>query len=269
MRVPRLSLLAFVAPVVCLAQLAEPNSMGVAMGHIHLAVQDVEAQRHLWIDVMGGTAISNGSIELIRFPGVFVMLRQATATGPPAGSVVDHFGFSVKDMPTFIARCRANHVEPELTANPKQVYVPGPDGIRVEIIADPALDAPVRFNHLHIYTADIPAVQAWYAKTFGAASGKRPSVLGPGTIDAADLPGGNISLRREDKPLAPTKGRSLDHIGFEVKNLEAFTKRLEAQGVKFEAPLRQIANTRTRVIFFTDPWGVYIELTESLAPESK
>src|SRR5579871_6613368 len=266
MSIRRASLLAFLAPLACLAQLAEPNSMGIAMGHVHLAVKDVEAQRRFWITVMGGTPLKNGPLDLIQFPGVFIMLRQAEPTGPPAGSVVDHFGFNVKDMTAFIAHCKANNVEPERTANAKQVYVAAPDGIRVEIIADPELDAPVRFNHLHIYAADIPAVQAWYAKTFGAAAGKRPSVLGPGSIDAADLPGGNISLRKEDKPLAPTKGRSLDHIGFEVKNLEAFTKNLEAQGVKFDAPIRQIAGARTKVIFFTDPWGAYIELTESLAP---
>ncbi len=29
---------------------------------------------------------------------------------------------------------------------------------------------------------------------------------------------------------APTKGRMLDHIGFEVKNLEAFCRRLEGLG---------------------------------------
>ena len=34
----------------------------------------------------------------------------------------------------------------------------------------------------------------------------------------------------------PMKGRTLDHIGFEVMNLEAFCKKLEASGVKFEKP---------------------------------
>ena len=28
-----------------------------------------------------------------------------------------------------------------------------------------------------------------------------------------------------------TRGRALDHIGFEVRNLEAFVKKLEAQGI--------------------------------------
>ena len=82
------------------AQLAPPNSAGVTMGHIHLFVKDVEAQKQFWTATMGGTVVQNGQLMLIQFPGVYIMLRQADPTGPPAGSIVDHFGFAWKDMPT-------------------------------------------------------------------------------------------------------------------------------------------------------------------------
>jgi predicted enzyme related to lactoylglutathione lyase len=49
-----------------------------------------------------------------------------------------------------------------------------------------------------------------------------------------------------------------------VKNLEAFTKNLEAQGVKLTGPYRQVPALGIAVAFFTDPWGTYIELTEGL-----
>jgi len=51
-----------------------------------------------------------------------------------------------------------------------------------------------------------------------------------------------------------------------VKNLDAFAKKLEAEGIKLDAPIRQIPNSKTKVGFLTDPWGTYIELTEGLAP---
>src|SRR5262245_16627319 len=57
------------------AQLVEPNQLGVRMGHVHLTVQDVEAQKNFWISIMGGTLVKNGPLELIQFPGVFIMLR--------------------------------------------------------------------------------------------------------------------------------------------------------------------------------------------------
>ncbi len=56
----------------------------------------------------------------------------------------------------------------------------------------------------------------------------------------------------------------MDHIGFEVRNLEAFSKRLEAAGIRFDVPYRKIPSLGLAVAFFTDPWGTYIELTEGL-----
>ena len=63
------------------AQLVEPNQVGVTMGHVHLAVKDVDAQKQFWTSMMGGTLVKNGPLELIQFPGVFIMLRQGRACG--------------------------------------------------------------------------------------------------------------------------------------------------------------------------------------------
>jgi hypothetical protein len=65
-------------------------------------------------------------------------------------------------------------------------------------------------------------------------------------------------------PSAPTKGRALDHIGFEVTNLEAFCKKLEAKGVKFDAPYSKKRHKSFASAELTDPWRVSIELTEGL-----
>ena len=81
------------------AQLAEPaNDLGVRLGHIHLVVKNVEAQTKFWTEMMGGTVVKNGPLTLIQFPGVFIMLRQGDPKAPPAGSIVDHFGFVLKDI---------------------------------------------------------------------------------------------------------------------------------------------------------------------------
>ena len=270
MKVRTFSALAVLAASPLLAQLTAPNSTGVTMGHVHLAVKDVAAQKHFWTDIMGGTLVKNGPLELIEFPGVYIMLRQADPSGPPAGSVVDHFGFVVKDMPGSIAKWKANGLLVEQTGtNPNQSYVTAPDAIRLEVFGDPKLPVPVQMNHIHFFVPkqDVPAMQAWYAKTFGGVIGKRESVARPGNwMDCNDLPGVNLSMSISENRRAPTKGRSLDHIGFEVKNLEAFVKNLEAQGTKFDVALRQVPNSKTKVAFLTDPWGTYIELTEGLAP---
>ena len=75
----------------------------------------------------------------------------------------------------------------------------------------------------------------------------------------------NLSFTKTDTALAGTKGRSLDHIGFEVRDLESFTKKLEASGMKFDVPYRKVPRLGIAIAFLTDPWGTYIELTEGLA----
>ena len=59
-----------------------------------------------------------------------------------------------------------------------------------------------------------------------------------------------------------TRGRTIDHIGFEIRNLEAFCKQLEAKGIKFDTPYRDVPAIGLKIAYITDPWGTYIELTE-------
>ena len=79
------------------------------------------------------------------------------------------------------------------------------------------------------------------------------------------MPGVDFSFRRTDKPQAATRRRSLDHIGFEVKGLEAFCRKLEAEGVTFDTPFRELPPIGLKIAFVLDPAGTRIELTEGLA----
>jgi catechol 2,3-dioxygenase-like lactoylglutathione lyase family enzyme len=265
-----LFLLLLASPRASLAQLAPPNDLGVALGHIHLTVKDVEAQKPFWTTMLGGKLVMNGPLTLIEFPGIFVMLRQADAAEPAATSVVDHFGLVYKDIAAARARWQAAGIKFDVgQVNPNQGYVFAPDsGIRVEVFGDPSLPGPVGMDHIHLYpeAANVPAMQAWYARTFGGFAGQRQRVAAPGIIDVAYLHRFNISFSPTTTKRGPSRGRAIDHIGFDVRNLDEFEKHLATQGVKFDAPPRQIANAKTRVAFFTDPWGTYIEVTERLAP---
>jgi catechol 2,3-dioxygenase-like lactoylglutathione lyase family enzyme len=50
-----------------------------------------------------------------------------------------------------------------------------------------------------------------------------------------------------------------------VKNLEAFCKKLEADGVKLEIPYREMPQLGgLKLAFLVDPEGTRIELTEGL-----
>jgi catechol 2,3-dioxygenase-like lactoylglutathione lyase family enzyme len=79
------------------------------------------------------------------------------------------------------------------------------------------------------------------------------------------VPGMSFSFRKTDAAQAATKGRSFDHIGLEVRDLEAFTRKLAADGVTFESPFREMPGIGLKVAFLIDPAGTRIELTEGLA----
>jgi predicted enzyme related to lactoylglutathione lyase len=73
-----------------------------------------------------------------------------------------------------------------------------------------------------------------------------------------------MNFSPSDAPMAATQGRALDHIGFEVTDLESFTRRLAAQGIELVVPYREVPALGLSIAFIRDPWGTYIELTEGL-----
>src|SRR5437667_10144240 len=72
------------------AQLPPPNDLGVRLGHIHLAVKDVESQKQFWTTVMGGTLVENGPLSMVQFPAWFISLRQPEHQSSPPGPTSVH-----------------------------------------------------------------------------------------------------------------------------------------------------------------------------------
>ena len=118
---------------------------------------------------------------------------------------------------------------------------------------------PIVAHHIHLYVPEdqVAAAKEWYASHFGGVRGER------WRYQAVDLPGININISSTPNALAPTEGRMLDHIGFEVQNLEAFCRKLEADGIEFDRPYSKLPSG-FGLAFLTDPWGTRIELTEGL-----
>jgi catechol 2,3-dioxygenase-like lactoylglutathione lyase family enzyme len=246
------------------AQLAGPNDAGVSMGHVHFLVPDVEPWKKFWT-AMGGAPVKLGPNDGFKFPGVLILVRKGDNTGGSIGTIVNHIGFHVPNTMEAMARWKAAGLKTEAGANPGQGFVWAPDDItRIEILEDKTLTTPIAFHHVHFYVADsaggsnVLEMQSWYAKMFGAKPGKRAQ------FDAADLPGVNLTFTKSDTPTVPTKGHELDHIGFEIVGLEAFCKKAEANGVKFDVPFTKRPDLGISLAFMTDPWGTYIELNEGL-----
>jgi len=228
---------------------------------VHLNVKDIELHKKLWVQHFDGVVVEKGPLTTIKLPNMLIALRQAEPTGGSQGTVMDHFGFKVRNITEVKDKWRAAgyEVQSEFTGAEgfPNAYLSGPDGLRIELQEDTTLPVKAAPNHIHFMTPDYVKLLDWYVDTFSLTRRKR------GTIETtADAPGLNLSFATSRTPTVGTKGRTIDHIGFEVKDLAAFCKKLEAKGVKFDVPYRDVPNIGLKIAFLTDPSGVYIELTE-------
>ncbi|HLQ78177.1 MAG TPA: VOC family protein [Terriglobia bacterium] len=287
LRLAACSLLAFVA-VPVLAQLVSHPEAPVRIGHYHLNVTSIEEHRKFWVSVLGGTALKFGNIDVVKFPDALIFLAAQKPTGPTRGTAFDHIGFAVPDVPAMATKLAAAGYRETTSREPapgapaaqtpaagistvygRFAYFLGPDGVKIELVTASEPNAPaIAGHHIHFINKQYVEMQQWYMKAFNA-------TLRPGQTDffiGADLPVIGYSLNffrwEGDQSIThvPTAGRVVDHVGFEVKNLEAFCKTLEAKGIKLARPYTRNTPAMNGIAtaMIVDPWGVSIELTEGL-----
>ena len=265
-------------PAAASAQLLAAKDGPIVYGHHHLFVSDVEAHKRFWVDTLGGSFLTLGSgVQAVRFPNVFLLFRLQAPSAGTKGTTVDHIGFSVPDVRAVRDKLRAARyrivtreeaVSPQsiaddvaVTANGTSIlYVMGPDDVKVELVEQKSQTTPIALHHVHFFGAQNAEMQAWYAKVFGATPR-----AGSAQFVSATLPGVTLNFSPSSQPVVATTGRAIDHIGFEVKNLEAFTKKLAADGIPIKVSYRQVPGTDMFIAFISDPWGTQIELSEGLA----
>jgi catechol 2,3-dioxygenase-like lactoylglutathione lyase family enzyme len=242
----------------------KPNSMGVSFHHISFVVPDYDANIDFWTKFGGTQQPMQGRTRFsaFHFTGedvVVSVMENKSNSGGSVGSVIDHIGFQVPDVPAAVAKWKAAGLKTEAGRNDQQAYVYTPDDGKIEILQDATLKVPLKPHHVHFFTAAPLEMQAWYANMFGAIPGKR------GPYDDATVPNMDLTFAKADGALAPTKGRALDHIGFAVVNLEQAKKDLEAKGVNFDPALQPPAGRgpgSAQIAFLIDPWGTQVELIQ-------
>jgi catechol 2,3-dioxygenase-like lactoylglutathione lyase family enzyme len=263
-------------------------------GHHHLNVTSLEAHRRFFADTLGGRAIPNGptSDGIVAFPNALILLRPQVPTGGTKGTTVNHFAFGVPNIRQMVDRVQQAgypivtraEVPASLAVNDGLCYmadqqtdvafVMAPDDTKVEFIEIKAQLDPIALHHIHFSAPDLHAMKAWYVKAFDAKPGRR------GNFEAADMPGVNLTYSPAPAAVVGTRGRALDHIGFEVTGLESFCNRVQDMGITVERQAGQAGQAgqaeRERLeghretkeqhliasAFISDPWGTLIELTE-------
>jgi catechol 2,3-dioxygenase-like lactoylglutathione lyase family enzyme len=260
MRSLRTLALAATAASFALAQLPAPNELGVSTGHLHLIVKDPDAQKKVWMDVLGATEVTSGTLKLLKLPGMFILIQKGEPTGGSNGSTMNHDGYLVKSYEDVRKKVMAAGLKVIVDSDKnKQLIVEFPEEVRVEFNEDATISAPVVHHHTHLSVPDPEGLQAWYIKVFGATKTTRRN------LPAAGIPGGEVDFLKAQMPPVPSKGRTIDHIGFEVKDLDAFAKHAKEAGVMFDMEPRDMPQLKLKISFITDPAGTRIEITQGLA----
>lgn len=258
-----------------MAQLPAPNKAGVSAGHDVLRSKNQDAANQFW-QTLGAVPVPfANNLNLMKFPGLLILevgagggqgKNKDVPPPPPAellgseGSTLDFMGFSVKDFKGSLAKWEAAGIKPLPGGSATQVYLMTPDKIKVRITEDKSLATPIASDTIKMVVPNIKEAQEWYARYMGA------EMMKHGNEMVANIPGHRIIFEQAKGSVAPTKGRAYDRIGLEVVNIEAFVKKLEEGGIKFDNPYRgKNAKMNAGFAVFQDPFGTLIELSEGLS----
>jgi catechol 2,3-dioxygenase-like lactoylglutathione lyase family enzyme len=241
------------------SDLAAPNAEGVSIGHIHMLVPDVAKSREIWKS-FGATEATSGSLQLLGVPGVYLLFREGQPSAPSGETSINHIAFSVPDYAAAKAKLDAVGAKyvVDNTAN-GQILADLPDGVRIEFVTIKGQQEPILFHHIHLAAEDQPTLRDWYVNTFSGETGERNG------MPSAVIPGGRVDLipARGSNPKS-SQGTAIDHIGFEVTDMNAFAAKMEQLGIKFDRAPQRMDQLNLTIAFITDPVGTYIEITEGL-----
>jgi catechol 2,3-dioxygenase-like lactoylglutathione lyase family enzyme len=245
------------------AQLAAPNAHGVSFAHVHISVTDLSLHETLWTDLFDGVLVKKAGYSAVRVPGVLIFFTEQEPTTTSVNTVIDHFGFRVRNLAEVLGKWQAqgNDVDSRWTSAeglPK-AYITMPDGIRLELEEAPGLSTSTEMHHVHIYSPRYQELPEWYGGLFGATSTARGGIQ-----TTVGVPGANLSFSDSDEPRAPSDGTAIDHIGFEVEDMDAFAALLRQEGIEVEFGPLYIESLDLWVAFFTDPSGALVEATQGL-----
>jgi len=151
-------------------------------------------------------------------------------------------------------------------------------GVTALLVLSPAFaqilnkDAPVVVGHYHLNVTSIEEHKKFWVDTLGGTSMK----FGTAGMDVIRFPGVFLFLRKQP-PTGPTRGTTLDHIGFAVPDVPKMTARVVANGYGLtvgrepgpgETASPPTAGNYGRFSYIVGPDGVKVELVTNEAKDA-
>ena len=239
------------------------KSIAAPYDHIHLAATSAQEAVNWYVKHFGGEAArflrssdTSLPIDRVMYGDIAVIFFERDPGEGSVGSGVDHFGFSMTDVAGVVASVvedGGKQLGELVQFGDMQIgFVEDPWGTKIEIIDDPELRG---MHHLHLSSPDPAATLDWYGENFG---GEREQWKG--ALPALNYGDILLMVSQASGEVAPTQGRSFDHLGWKFTDLTATEMELKANGVQFSMDPREFRTIR--IAFANGPDGVRIELVE-------
>lgn len=124
----------------------------------------------------------------------------------------------------------------------------------------------MRFLHTSITVGDIDRSIRFYTEVMGLAFERRrriPENRAEIAFVMDPLSGSRIELTHWDDKPDFDRGEQLDHLAFQVDDLDAFLENARARGTKVAKAPYHLEGGSSRLAFILDPDEVWIELIEA------
>ena len=206
---------------------------------IHLAVPEISQARDWYLTNIGGNV--GETADQIAFgkwtsdhPLPIQLIFSVSANAlPSAGSVIDSVGFSFGDVGEKMKELQAAGIKVVTPVSEsggywKRAVVEDPWGTRLELVEDPDL---LGLHHVTLMVRSPQESIAWYVRAFG---GDHATVRGRDAIRYRDLSLFYLFAVKGDSTV-PSKGHSIDHLGWGPLDLDKVVNDLKTLGVTFSS----------------------------------
>ena len=224
----------------------------------HLGVPDPVAAASWYQRYLG--ADPGDHVDRVMVGDARIIFLKNETPAPSHGSAIDHMALSYPDIDARLKALEgsgASFVTPVAPVDGlyRSATIDDPWGARIELVEDPEISG---FHHVHVQVPDVARSQAWYVDTFGARRGRFK-----GRFDGIECGGMWVVMDRG--AAAPSKGHTIDHVGWRMADLRATAAELKQKGVTFTTepqPGPPGPHAPVLLSFTEDPWGVKIELLQ-------
>ena len=197
------------------------------------------------------------------FPGVYINLNLGQEKGE--GGTWGRWSITSASSST---TCRSRSpkwkaagvpVLPGTNNRPDQAFVVTPDGVRIEILEDKTQTVPIKNEHVHFFVPE-----SRYPEGAGLVrQDLRRRSPAPATMPRwwMAFPASRFASPRPIPRRRRPATACLDHIGFDLKDHEAFVKKIRR---KASSSTSRSASRRpaASITYITDPWGTRIEIIQ-------